>query len=136
MKFNTIKQAIEDIKKGKIIIVVDDENRENEGDFVAAAEMVTPEMVNFMATHGKGLICVPLIEDRCEQLGLDLMIGKNTAAYETPFTISVDLIGHGCTTGVSASDRAKTIKALATTNTRKEELGRPGHIFPLKAREG
>ena len=136
MKFNTIKQAIEDIKKGKIIIVVDDENRENEGDFVAAAEMVTPEMVNFMATHGRGLICVPLIEDRCEQLGLDLMIGKNTAAYETPFTISVDLIGHGCTTGISASDRAKTIKALVNPNTKKEELGRPGHIFPLKARKG
>jgi len=136
MKFNTIKQAIEDIKKGKIIIVVDDENRENEGDFVAAAEMVTPEMVNFMATHGRGLICVPLIEDRCEQLGLDLMIGKNTAAYETPFTISVDLIGHGCTTGISASDRAKTIKALVNPNTKKEKLGRPGHIFPLKARKG
>ena len=136
MKFNTIKQAIEDIKEGKIIIVVDDENRENEGDFVAAAEMVTPEMVNFMATHGRGLICVPLIEDRCEQLGLDLMIGKNTAAYETPFTISVDLIGHGCTTGISASDRAKTIKALVNPNTKKEELGRPGHIFPLKARKG
>jgi 3,4-dihydroxy 2-butanone 4-phosphate synthase/GTP cyclohydrolase II len=136
MKFNTIKQAIEDIKKGKIIIVVDDENRENEGDFVAAAEMVTPEMVNFMATHGRGLICVPLIEDRCDQLGLDLMIGKNTAAYETPFTISVDLIGHGCTTGISASDRAKTIKALVNPNTKKEELGRPGHIFPLKARKG
>jgi 3,4-dihydroxy 2-butanone 4-phosphate synthase/GTP cyclohydrolase II len=136
MKFNTIKQAIEDIKEGKIIIVVDDENRENEGDFVAAAEMVTPEMVNFMATHGRGLICVPLIEDRCDQLGLDLMIGKNTAAYETPFTISVDLIGHGCTTGISASDRAKTIKALVNPNTKKEELGRPGHIFPLKARKG
>jgi 3,4-dihydroxy 2-butanone 4-phosphate synthase/GTP cyclohydrolase II len=136
MKFNTIKQAIEDIKEGKIIIVVDDENRENEGDFVAAAEMVTPEMVNFMATHGRGLICVPLIEDRCEQLGLDLMIGKNTAAYETPFTISVDLIGHGCTTGISASDRAKTIIALVNPNTKKEELGRPGHIFPLKARKG
>ncbi len=136
MKFNTIKQAIEDIKEGKIIIVVDDENRENEGDFVAAAEMVTPEMVNFMATHGRGLICVPLIEDRCEQLGLDLMIGKNTAAYETPFTISVDLIGHGCTTGISASDRAKTIKALVNPNTKKEKLGRPGHIFPLKARKG
>ena len=136
MKFNSIKQAIEDIKHGKIIIVVDDENRENEGDFVAAAEMVTPEMVNFMATHGRGLICVPLIEDRCEQLGLDLMIGKNTASYETPFTISVDLIGHGCTTGISASDRAKTIRALVNPNTIKEELGRPGHIFPLKARIG
>ena len=136
MKFNSIKQAIEDIKHGKIIIVVDDENRENEGDFVAAAEMVTPEMINFMATHGKGLICVPLVEDRCEKLGLDLMIGKNTDAYETPFTISVDLIGHGCTTGISASDRAKTIKALVNSKTKPEDLGRPGHIFPLKARKG
>lgn len=136
MKFNSIKQAIEDIKKGKVIIVVDDENRENEGDFVAAAEMVTPKMINFMATHGKGLICVPLVEDKCEQLGLDLMIGKNTAAYETPFTVSVDLIGHGCTTGISASDRAKTIKALVDPKTKSEDLGRPGHIFPLKARKG
>ena len=136
MKFNSIKQAIEDIKKGKVIIVVDDENRENEGDFVAAAEMVTPKMINFMATHGKGLICVPLVEGKCEQLGLDLMIGKNTAAYETPFTVSVDLIGHGCTTGISASDRAKTIKALVDPKTKSEDLGRPGHIFPLKARKG
>ena len=136
MKFNSIKQAIEDIKHGKIIIVVDDENRENEGDFVAAAEMVTPEMINFMATHGKGLICVPLVEDRCEKLGLDLMIGKNTDAYKTPFTISVDLIGHGCTTGISASDRAITIKALVNSKTKPEDLGRPGHIFPLKARKG
>ena len=136
MKFNSIKQAIEDIKHGKIIIVVDDENRENEGDFVAAAEMVTPEMINFMATHGKGLICVPLLEDRCEKLGLDLMIGKNTDAYKTPFTISVDLIGHGCTTGISASDRAITIKALVNSKTKPEDLGRPGHIFPLKARKG
>jgi len=136
MKFNSIKEAIKDIKKGKVIIVVDDENRENEGDFVAAAEMVTPEMVNFMATHGRGLICVPLIEDRCEELNLDLMIGKNTAAYETPFTVSVDLIGNGCTTGISASDRAKTIKALVNSDTKSEELGKPGHIFPLKARKG
>jgi len=136
MKFNSIKEAISDIKLGKVIIVVDDENRENEGDFVAAAEMVTSEMINFMATHGKGLICVPLIEDRCEQLELDLMIGKNTAAYETPFTVSVDLIGNGCTTGISASDRAKTIQALVNTNTKAEELGKPGHIFPLKARKG
>jgi len=136
MKFNSIKEAISDIKLGKVIIVVDDENRENEGDFIAAAEMVTSEMINFMATHGKGLICVPLIEDRCEQLGLDLMIGKNTAAYETPFTVSVDLIGNGCTTGISASDRAKTIQALVNTNTKAEELGKPGHIFPLKARKG
>ncbi len=136
MKFNSIKEAISDIKLGKVIIVVDDENRENEGDFIAAAEMVTSEMINFMATHGKGLICVPLIEDRCEQLGLDLMIGKNTAAYETSFTVSVDLIGNGCTTGISASDRAKTIQALVNTNTKAEELGKPGHIFPLKARKG
>jgi 3,4-dihydroxy 2-butanone 4-phosphate synthase/GTP cyclohydrolase II len=136
MKFNTIKEAINDIKSGKIIIVIDDENRENEGDFIAAAEMITPEMVNFMATHGRGLICTPLLESRCEELGLDLMIGKNSAAFETPFTISVDLIGKGCTTGISTHDRAKTIKALTSSNTRPEELGKPGHIFPLKARQG
>ena len=136
MNFNTIEEAINDIKAGKIIIVVDDENRENEGDFVAAAEKVTPEMINFMATHGKGLICTPLLERRCEELGLDLMIGKNTAAFETPFTVSVDLIGNGCTTGISASDRAKTIKALVDPNTKTNQLGKPGHIFPLKAREG
>ena len=105
MKFNTIEEAITDIKQGKVVIVIDDENRENEGDFVAAAEMATPEMINFMATHGRGLICTPLIEQRCEELELELMIGKNTAAYETPFTISVDLIGNGCTTGISAQDR-------------------------------
>ncbi len=136
MSFNSIEEAIQDIKEGKVVIVIDDENRENEGDFVAAAEMATSEMVNFMATHGKGLICVPLVEDRCEQLGLDLMIGKNTAAYETSFTVSVDLIGNGCTTGISVSDRAKTIQALVNTNTKAEELGKPGHIFPLKARKG
>ena len=136
MNFNTIEEAIADIKAGKVIIVVDDENRENEGDFVAAAEMATPEMINFMATHGRGLICTPLLESRCEELGLDLMIGKNTAAFETPFTISVDLIGHGCTTGISAQDRAKTIKALVKLDTKPEELGKPGHIFPLKGREG
>ena len=136
MNFNTIEEAISDIKAGKVIIVIDDENRENEGDFVAAAEMVTPEMINFMATHGRGLICTPLLEKRCEDLGLDLMIGKNTAAFETPFTISVDLIGNGCTTGISASDRSKTIKALVDPNTHKDQLGKPGHIFPLKAREG
>ena len=136
MNFNTIEEAISDIKAGKVIIVIDDENRENEGDFVAAAEMVTPEMINFMATHGRGLICTPLLEKRCEDLGLDLMIGKNTAAFETPFTISVDLIGNGCTTGISASDRSKTIKALVDHNTQKDQLGKPGHIFPLKAREG
>ena len=136
MNFNTIEEAISDIKAGKVIIVIDDENRENEGDFVAAAEMVTPEMINFMATHGRGLICTPLLEKRCEDLGLELMIGKNTAAFETPFTISVDLIGNGCTTGISASDRSKTIKALVDHNTHKDQLGKPGHIFPLKAREG
>ena len=136
MGFNTIEEAIQDIKAGKVVIVIDDENRENEGDFVAAAEMATPEMINFMATHGRGLICTPLLESRCQELALELMIGKNTAAYETPFTISVDLMGHGCTTGISASDRAKTVKALVDPNINPDELGKPGHIFPLKAREG
>ncbi|MBT4216932.1 MAG: bifunctional 3,4-dihydroxy-2-butanone-4-phosphate synthase/GTP cyclohydrolase II [Flavobacteriales bacterium] len=136
MNFNTIEEAIKDIKLGKVVIVIDDENRENEGDFVAAAEMATPEMVNFMATHGRGLICTPLIEERCEELNLELMIGKNTAAFETPFTISVDLIGNGCTTGISAQDRSKTIQALVDENTRPEQLGKPGHIFPLKALKG
>ena len=136
MNFNTIEEAVSDIKAGKVVIVIDDENRENEGDFVAAAEKVTPEMINFMATHGKGLICTPLLEKRCEELGLELMIGKNTAAFETPFTISVDLIGNGCTTGISASDRSKTIQALVNSNTKASDLGKPGHIFPLKAREG
>ena len=136
MKFNTIEEAITDIKEGKVVIVIDDENRENEGDFVAAAELATPEMINFMATHGRGLICTPLLESRCDELGLDLMIGKNSAAFETPFTISIDLVGHGCTTGISAQDRAKTIQALVDPNIRPEELGKPGHIFPLKARKG
>jgi 3,4-dihydroxy 2-butanone 4-phosphate synthase/GTP cyclohydrolase II len=136
MNFNTIEEAIKDIKLGKVVIVIDDENRENEGDFVAAAEMATAEMVNFMATHGRGLICTPLIEERCEELNLELMIGKNTAAFETPFTISVDLIGNGCTTGISAQDRSKTIQALVDENTRPEQLGKPGHIFPLKALKG
>ena len=136
MKFNAIEEAIADIKDGKVVIVIDDENRENEGDFIAAADKVTPEMINFMATHGRGLICAPLLESRCEELDLDLMIGRNTATFETPFTISVDLIGYGCTTGISASDRSKTIKALVDPNTKKEELGKPGHIFPLKARQG
>lgn len=136
-RLDTIEDAIEEIRHGKMIIVVDDEDRENEGDFICAAETVTPEIVNFMAREGRGLICVPLIEDRCEELGLDLMVGKNTAAYETPFTVSVDLIGHGCTTGISAHDRFRTIKALADPETKPEELGKPGHIFPLKAkREG
>jgi len=134
--FNTVEDAIEDIKKGKVIIVVDDENRENEGDFVAAAEHVTPEMVNFMATHGRGLICAPLIEEQCQRLGLDLMVNNNNAAYETAFTVSVDLLGHGCTTGISASDRSKTIKALIDPKTKPEDLGKPGHIFPIKAKNG
>ena len=136
MKFNSIEEAIEDIKNGKIIIVIDDENRENEGDFIAAAEMATPEMINFMATHGKGLICTPILEKRCNDLDLELMIGKNTSAFETPFTISVDLLGNGCTTGISTSDRSKTIKALADPNTKPHDFGKPGHIFPLKARKG
>jgi len=136
MKFNTIEEAILDIKKGKIVIVIDDEDRENEGDFVAAAELVNPDMINFMATHGRGLICAPLIEERCEELGLELMIGKNSAAYETPFTVSVDLIGNGCTTGISTHDRSKTIQALVNENTSPMDLGKPGHIFPLKARKG
>lgn len=136
IKLDSIEEAIEAIKKGEVIIVVDDEDRENEGDFICAAEKVTPEIINFMATHGRGLICAPLIEDRCEQLGLELMVGTNTAAYETPFTVSVDLIGHGCTTGISASDRAKTIKALIDDSIHPDELGKPGHIFPLKAKRG
>lgn len=131
-----IEDAIEAIKNGEVIIVVDDEDRENEGDFVCAAETVTPEIINFMATHGRGLICAPLIEDRCEKLGLELMVGNNTAAFETPFTVSVDLIGHGCTTGISTSDRAKTIKALVDDSIDPSELGKPGHIFPLKAKRG
>lgn len=134
IQLDSIESAIEDIKAGKIVIVVDDEDRENEGDFICAAECVTPEIVNFMATHGRGLICTAVVEDRCEELGLDLMVGKNTATFETPFTVSVDLIGHGCTTGISASDRAKTILALANPATKPEELGKPGHIFPLKAK--
>jgi len=133
-KLNTIEEAIEAIKKGELIIVVDDEDRENEGDFIAAAELITPEKVNFMATHGRGLICTPLTEERCDELELDLMVGKNTASHATPFTVSVDLLGYGCTTGISASDRAKTILALTNPNTSPEELGRPGHIFPLKAK--
>ncbi|HNT49215.1 MAG TPA: 3,4-dihydroxy-2-butanone-4-phosphate synthase, partial [Cyclobacteriaceae bacterium] len=135
IKIDSIEEAIEDIKNGKVIVVVDDEDRENEGDFICAAETITPAIVNFMATHGRGLICAPLMEDRCEELGLELMVGKNTAAFETPFTVSVDLIGHGCTTGISAHDRFKTIKALVDPETKPEELGKPGHIFPLKAKK-
>ena len=133
---DSIGDAIEDIKKGKIIIVVDDEDRENEGDFICAADSITPEIINFMATHGKGLICASLIEDRCEELELDMMVGKNTATHETPFTISVDLKGHGCTTGISAEDRSKTIKALVNPRTKPEDFGKPGHVFPLKAKAG
>ena len=138
MKFelNNIEEAIEDIKNGKVVIVVDDEDRENEGDFLTAARNITPEIINFMVTHGRGLVCAPLVEDRCDELGLDLMVQSNSAAYETPFTVSVDLIGHGCTTGISASDRAKTIKALIDPDIKPEELGKPGHIFPLRARKG
>lgn len=133
-KVNTIEEAIEAIKNGELIIVVDDEDRENEGDFIAAAELITPEKVNFMATHGRGLICTPLTEERCEELELELMVGKNTSSHATPFTVSVDLLGHGCTTGISASDRAKTILSLTNYDTKPEDLGRPGHIFPLKAK--
>ncbi len=131
---NTIEEAIEEIKNGRVVIVVDDENRENEGDFLTAARNVTPEIINFMVTHGRGLVCAPLLEDRCDELGLDLMVHSNSAAYETPFTVSVDLVGHGCTTGISASDRSKTVKALIDPNIRPEELGKPGHIFPLRAK--
>ncbi|MBU2930150.1 3,4-dihydroxy-2-butanone-4-phosphate synthase [Winogradskyella psychrotolerans] len=133
---NTIEEAIEDIKQGKVIIVVDDENRENEGDFLAAAEKVTPEMINFMATHGRGLICAPLTEHRCEDLDLNMMVRNNTDPMETAFTISVDLRGNGVSTGISASDRAKTVKALVNKDTKSFELARPGHIFPLVAKEG
>lgn len=136
IKLDNINQAIEAIKKGRIVIVVDDENRENEGDFVCAAECVEPEVINFMATHGRGLICAPLSENRCEELGLDLMVGRNTALHETQFTVSVDLTGHGCTTGISAGDRAKTIRALVDPQLQPEELAKPGHIFPLKAKQG
>ena len=131
-----ISEAIADIKAGKVVIVVDDANRENEGDFITAAENATPEVVNFMATHGRGLICTPITEERCDELNLELMVQRNTSSHETPFTVSVDLIGHGTTTGISASDRSKTILALTDKNTKPEDLGRPGHIFPLRARKG
>jgi len=132
---DTIASAIEDIRQGKVVIVVDDDDRENEGDFICAAEKITPEIVNFMATHGRGLICVPLTEERCDELGLELMVGRNTALHATPFTVSVDLIGYGCTTGISTSDRAKTIQALVDPDTDPQSLGKPGHIFPLKAKK-
>ena len=133
---NTIEEAIEDIKQGKVVIVVDDENRENEGDFITAARNVTPEVINFMATHGRGLICAPLIESRCDELELNLMVNNNTVLHETPFTVSVDLKGNGCTTGISTSDRAKTIQALIDPNVNPGDFGKPGHIFPLKAKAG
>lgn len=136
IKLNTIQEAIEDIKNGKIVIVVDDEDRENEGDFIAAAECVTPEMINFMALHGRGLICAPLTDERADELDLPLMVNKNTVLHNTQFTVSIDLIGNGCTTGISAQDRAKTIKAMTSKNTKPEDFGRPGHIFPLRAKQG
>lgn len=132
---NSIEEVIEDIRLGKVVIVVDDEDRENEGDFIVAAEKITPEIVNFMAAHGRGLICAPLPESRCDELDLPLMVGQNTSLHATPFTVSVDLTTQGCTTGISVSDRSKTIKALVDPATRPEELGRPGHIFPLRARD-
>ena len=136
IQLSTIEEAIADIQAGKVVIVVDDEDRENEGDFVTAARNATPEIVNFMATHGRGLVCAPLTEARCRELNLEPMVGQNTAAFETNFTVSVDLQGHGCTTGISASDRSKTIRALIDPEIKPEELGRPGHIFPLIAKDG
>ncbi len=136
IKLNTIEEAIEDIRQGKIIIVVDDEGRENEGDFLAAAEKVTPEMINFMATHGRGLICAPLTENRCKELGLTAMVNNNTDPMETAFTVSVDLRGNGVTTGISAADRAKTVLSLVDPDIKPHELARPGHIFPLIAKQG
>ncbi|MEN8956445.1 MAG: 3,4-dihydroxy-2-butanone-4-phosphate synthase, partial [Flavobacteriales bacterium] len=136
IKLNTIEEALNDIRAGKVIIVVDDEDRENEGDFLTAARNSTPEIINFMATHGRGLICAPLSEKRCAELDLELMVQNNDSPYETPFTISVDLLGNGCTTGISASDRDKTIQALIDPATKPNQLGKPGHIFPLRARNG
>jgi len=133
---DSIESAIEDIKAGKLVIVVDDEDRENEGDFIVAARNVTPDVINFMSKYGRGLICVPLLEERCDALGLELMVNNNTALHETAFTVSVDLLGHGCTTGISAQDRSKTIQALIDPATKPEDLGRPGHIFPLRAKKG
>jgi 3,4-dihydroxy 2-butanone 4-phosphate synthase / GTP cyclohydrolase II len=133
---NTIESAIEDVRNGKLVIVVDDEDRENEGDFIIAAKCATPEVINFMSKEGRGLICVPLTEDRCDELGLSLMVNSNTSLHATPFTVSVDLLGHGCTTGISAQDRSKTIQALIDPTTKPEDLGRPGHIFPLRAKKG
>ena len=134
IKLNTIEEAVEDLRNGKLIIVVDDQDRENEGDFIAAAEKITPEMVNFMVTEGRGLICVPITEERCEELDLGMMVGTNTSLHETPFTVSVDAVGDNVSTGISAYDRAVTIRKLADPATKPNELGRPGHIFPLRAR--
>ncbi|MEO5570314.1 MAG: bifunctional 3,4-dihydroxy-2-butanone-4-phosphate synthase/GTP cyclohydrolase II [Bacteroidia bacterium] len=136
IKLSLIEDAIADIKRGKVVIVVDDMDRENEGDFITAAHNATPEVINFMATHGRGLICAPLSEKRCDELHLEMMVSKNTSSHETPFTVSVDLLGHGCTTGISASDRSKTVLALINPETKSAELGRPGHIFPLRAKDG
>jgi len=136
IQLDAIEEAIADIRDGKVIIVVDDENRENEGDFIAAAEKVTPEMINFMAMHGRGLICAPLTEDRCEELELNMMVQNNTVLHQTQFTVSVDLLGYGCTTGISVHDRAKTIAALVNKDIKPHELGKPGHIFPLRAKNG
>ncbi|QHW00618.1 bifunctional 3,4-dihydroxy-2-butanone-4-phosphate synthase/GTP cyclohydrolase II [Spirosoma endbachense] len=136
IRLDRIEDAIADIKAGKIVLVVDDEDRENEGDMICAAEMITPEMVNFMVREGRGLMCAPLTQERCDELGLDMMVTSNTSVHTTPFTVSVDLLGHGCTTGISASDRAKTIRALVDPATTPEDLGRPGHIFPLRSAEG
>src|SRR6187549_3248825 len=133
---DSIESAIEDIKNGKLVIVVDDEDRENEGDFITAAQNVTPEIINFMSTHGRGLICAPLSEERCDELNLQAMVSDNTSLHATPFTVSIDLLGNGCTTGISAHDRAKTIQALIDPATKPEDLGRPGHIFPLRAKKG
>lgn len=136
MKFHTIEEAILEIQAGKCIIVVDDEDRENEGDFLTAARNASPEMINFMATHGKGLICMPMTETRCKEMKLDLMVGNNTASHETNFTVSIDLLGNGCTTGISASDRSKTVLALINPASKPDDFGRPGHIFPLMAKDG
>ena len=133
---NTVEEALEDIQNGKLVIVVDDEDRENEGDFVTAARNANPELINFMATHGRGLICTPLVEERCDELGLELMVDSNNSHFDTPFTVSVDLIGEGCSTGISATDRAKTVQALINPETKPKDLGKPGHIFPLRAKAG
>ncbi len=135
-KLNTIEEALDDIRAGKVIIVVDDEDRENEGDFITAARNATPEVINFMATHGRGLICAPLTEEKAQELKLDMMVPSNTSLHETPFTVSIDLLGFGCTTGISASDRSKTVKALIDKNIIASDFGRPGHIFPLKSKPG